>query len=455
MDVILFASISCVIVTLVIVNKFTPLFTLKRMNAIQVLLLSHVATQFIPSVLFYLDYTDKKFTALYLISCALLTIVIPIGAYFAGLLNPLNERAKTFRMRPVLPMVQDQQRFLLFFMIFYAICALIFVSYVARTPSFPLLQLLSQTTAHEDLVLLRREVSTYGILYGSALRVTMPVFFLTCLVSLSIYKPISMKAICLAGIMIAFLYNAWPGSKTPVATLFLLVTVLLVLRSRELPAAIYHKKDLSSMKRIWHKKSKGLRLGIILTFAFVIGYPFLIFIFLPAGQNGIGYIFESIFTRIFLKPAENTYVAFELYNNSNFTNFGDINVISDLFDVPYVSLSMEVAVHRGLGEFTNAPPATIGRFFAQGGMTVVALMGAFSGFLFRYIENVLLNSTYKTPLTLSVYAVVIFGAFRYSWGNFYSLLYSELFIPIFIILFIAAIFSGRFVNANSRLKLSQ
>ena len=273
--------------------------------------------------------------------------------------------------------------------------------------------------------------------------------------SLSIYKPASMKAICLAGVIIAFLYNAWPGSKTPVATLFLLITVILVLRSRELPAGIYLKNDQAGMKRIWRKKSKGLKFGIIGTFIFVIGYPFLIFIFLPAGQNGIGYIFESIFTRIFLKPAENTYVAFEVYNIGNYTKFGDIRIIADIFDINYVHLSMEVAIHRGLGEFTNSPPATIGRFYAQGGMLVVALMGAFSGFLFRYCENILLNTQYKTPLTLAVYAVVIFGAFRYSWGNFYSLLYSELFIPIFIILFRAAIFSGRFVNANSRLKLSQ
>ena len=185
--------------------------------------------------------------------------------------------------------------------------------------------------------------------------------------------------------MISLLYNAWPGSKTPVAMLFILVFFTQLIRKNS-PSISNRKKR---QKRNGSPSIKFVKkyLLLLVILGFVLGYPLLIYMVKPVGQLGFAHVFEQVVLRIFLKPAENNFATYELFSYNGFTQFADIRSIAELLGLPPISLSKEIAVFRGLGDFTNSPPTAIGTFYAQGGDTVVYLGFLFASFIFKLAEN--------------------------------------------------------------------
>lgn len=407
------------------------LFKLAQLNVLQVMFLSHLFAQSIPSFIMFLD-PEKQDGAIFLFYCSLSAFLIPLGGMLADFFLQVKSNTQ-FYLLPIDASLRNRRKFANFYLVYLAFCTLIFFSYVLQAPSFPIYELifdLNDAFEHQEA---RREASTRGIIYGIALRFFMPVLFLISFASLRYFKSNGLIFAATLATFMALIYNLWPGSKTPVATLFLLATFVLLIRSSEEIRGI--SPALKAKNLILQRKTqkRAKRLAIILGVLALL-YPVFVYLMLPAGQNGLEYVITSVFQRIFFKPAENSYATFEMFlrGGYDYTYLTDITTLASIFGWEHVRLSTEVAVYRGFGDFTNSPPAAVGNFYAQGGGIGVVVGVIFASFLFRLTEN-LLRSTAKTLLTVSLYAVLIFGAFRFSWANFHSMVVSEVFLPMLFV----------------------
>jgi len=415
------------------------LFSIIQLNVLQVMFVSHVLSQFLPSFIMVLN-AENVAGPTYFLYCGISLILIPLGGLLADAILQVRPNAFFYSA----PMRNDflfRRKFTRFFLLYFVFCLVIFLTYVSQVPTMPIYDLIfgvSDVTGHQ---VARREASSMGLLYGMALRFFMPVLFLMGLMSRGYFVGSSLRSLGLMAMIVAVLYNAWPGSKTPVATLFLMATFVLLIRASEmLPKRDGEAAEVARMRQIINRK-RAVRFAVIVAvLAFL--YPVGVFLMLPAGEQGIGYVLESVFLRVFFKPAENTYAAFELFMNGGFTYFSDISKFSHLMGGQYVSLSQLVASHRGLGDLTNAPPAAIGNFYAQGGGLIVVIGVLVASFLFKFTENILRQYATKSPLVIALYTTIIFGAFRFSWANFHNLLFSEVFMPMVIIAIFWIVISG-------------
>lgn len=424
MSLLILFSVVMSIVGIAIMHKRHSIFRLRQPNVLQVMFLSHLLAQLIPAVIIALDPYNRN-GPVFLFYCSLATVLIPVGGIIADWFVTPRPRAAFYR-QPLSGDPQTLAHFKVFFHVYFLLCLAIFGAYVVQVPTIPVYDLLFGTGDILGLQHARREAVTQGRIFGMAVRAFMPILFILGLVALRYLPKGSLTRILApAAMILALLYNAWPGNKTPVATLFVMaVFVLLIRSSEEIPGLSARQRAAADKRR------KRLVWIAIIMALFAIAYPIVVFYQLPAGKLGFGYVMESVFTRIFFKPAENTYAAFELFRYGGYTYFADIDAIAALFGWQFVELSKEIAIYRGLGGFTNAPPAAIGNFYAQGGGIVVVAGVVFAAMLFRLTEHVLRRQRAKTPLSLAFYAILIFSAFRFSWGNFHTMLLSETFLPM-------------------------
>ena len=397
-------------------------------NVMQVMFWSHFLAQFIPATIIAQNSVSFAREP-YLLSCAAVLMLIPIGGYIGDVLFP-SKGHKAFINQPLADYVVIGKKYINFFMLLSITGALLLVIYVVLVPSFPLYNLISGTSDIASFQIERREAASLGLIFGVAQRFIMPLLFVLGILGASYLPSRNAKRWSVFAVIIAFLYNSWPGNKTPVATLFTVATFAVIfwrMRPVAVTDSIGKHRTNNYQKR---KKKKPFRMQPFFLLSVAALYPVLIFMYKPAGKQGYGYIFESVFTRIFFKPAENTYAAFELYSIRPFTEFADIDKLANLFGWPIVHLSQEISIYRGFGEFTNSPPAAIGNFFAQGGIPVLMFGTLLAATIFKIVENMIYNAKYKSPVIIAFYALLLFGAFRFSWANFHTLLFTELFGPM-------------------------
>jgi hypothetical protein len=176
---------------------------------------------------------------------------------------------------------------------------------------------------------------------------------------------------------------------------------------------------------------------IILSFSVALTYPLLIFSKLPVASQGLGYLIKHVFLRIFYKPAINSHAAFEVFPNlMNFTYFHDISLYAKVFDFVYIPMSSLIASYRGMTEMTQSPPAAVGNFYAQGGWVVIIGGVLLASVIFRCTEYLILTINRKTVLQVSLYSLLIYAAFRFSWANFHTILFTESIMPLVLTYFV-------------------
>lgn len=423
-------SITLAFVSSTVLHWRYGLFTITKLNVLQVLFLSHILAQLIPSFIIAMN-EEGSAAETYFLYCSIATALIPLGGVLADGLLKVRGKTEFYRV-PIPNDLSSRKRFANFFLVYLAFCILILLMYVAQAPTMPIYDLIFGLTDVLEHQQERREASSLGLLFGIALRFFMPVLFLIGLTSRSYFVNRSLRAAAILAVLVALTYNAWPGSKTPIATLFLMAVFCLLLRTSEEIRGLPPEQHMLAVKRQRKSRKRTFRVAIVFSMLVVL-YPIGVFLFLPAGQLGIGFILESVFLRIFFKPAENTYAAFEMFRNGGYTYFADISKLAKFLNMQHVPLNQDVAVFRGLGEFTNAPPASIGNFYAQGGGFVVVLGVTLASFIFKLTENILRQLAKKTVLTLALYAILLFGAFRFSWANFHNMIMSEIFMPMVFI----------------------
>jgi len=327
-----------------------------------------------------------------------------------------------------------------FYGLFFIFCLGLFVSYVSKLGGSPLYMLLIGGISPDDLVAVRMEANAgkQGLIYGMGLRFFMPVLFLMAIARLS-YWHTGSRFFGLFSIAIPFLYVAWALDKTPVVSLFVMLLIYFLLYRKRLVWCVRNSR-VDIKKRFLKRIRKVNRLLLAFTLCVFI-YPIFIFSKLPAGELGFEYILSHIFSRLFIIPSINSYNAIELFKSSlEFTYFLDVNSYSALIDKEPINLSFLISEYRGMGAENYSPPAAVGNFYAQAGLIGVMAGVVVATLCFQAMEWLILSLKSPEMLRISLYVVLMFGAFRFSWANFHTLLATETVFPCLIMLLIGRLF---------------
>lgn len=414
------------------------LFRLGRLNAISVMLISHLVIQVGPAFLFYFN-TNLPATNLYLLSACVSALLIPIGALLADLPFPDARRTmKTFyaaQFEYPRPLWRRVRRFVRLILIIGLVMTAI---YVTATPGWPVLELITGSAeSHSAFMQSRRDASVLALGYPFAAAKLFLMPFSVAVAAAWLIKSRRLPCVpywTLFGIVVmALVYNSYSGATTGVATLAVVAVFV-----------AWHRLVQDSELKVARYRRWMFVFGAI---ALALTYPVIIGFIKPIGEHGLTYIlWEEIFARVTTKPALNTYYAFELFPGViPYTWFSDIGDIAALTGREFVNTGQLVSIHKGQGPLNQAPPAALGTFYAQGGWPIVVLGYIFAGALFRLAENLIIRSRYKTPVEVGMHALLLFGAFRLAWSKFHYILLTETLVPIFLIIVVWYVLKRRIV----------
>jgi hypothetical protein len=405
----------------------------------------HLIQQTGASIVFLSD-PQYVFRGQFFLACSIAAVLIPIGGFLGSILLPVSPRQIVkFRCVPLDDSSYIYGRTTLFFLIYSSFCLFLFVSYIQNVGSSPLLGLITGRLNPLDAAFARAEsgAGSVGLIYGIGLRFFMPFLFVVAFIGSNYFREFSLRILCLLMMVVAFLYNGWASDKTPVAMLFFLVMISLFLRHRQ--ERLFTPYALKSFRRLSHqfvKRKRGFYIAVVVSGVMLFAYPVFVFSLKPAGEQGLAYIILHVFLRIVWKPALTGYAAFDAFSTTySFTGFADIKKLADLVGWEYVDLSKLMAVYQGMPTSTNAntPPPAVGNFYAQGGWLVIVFGVLLASFVFKFTENIICRARVKTIVHQALYALLLFGAFRFSWASFHTILASEVIVPIMLVLGIWAL----------------
>jgi len=94
-------------------------------------------------------------------------------------------------------------------------------------------------------------------------------------------------------------------------------------------------------------------------------------------------------------------------------------------------------------EGSYSPPAAIGNFYAQTGMVGVFVGVVTAVLVFKLAEYFILNIKSSNIVKSSSYILLAYGAFRFSWANFHTILVTEVVLPAVLMVVLAKILVGK------------
>lgn len=404
-----------------------------HINVIAVLFVTHLLSTLFPSFMFLFDPTMPASPSFFVAACVA-TILIPIGAMLAdGFYQIDPSKAHAFVQGPFAedPSTVRQVKLVSYFLFVFCLSNLVYV--IETSPAYPLKQLLfgaASSVFHESRYDFSHSISVFARLFQLFV---MPMLFVIAAFTWKYHKTWTGKLFVIGCMGVAFINNSYAGRKTPIAILFVLVLFYWFLLPRKKGAGLFVPANAVPL----------------LAIGGAMAYPFFIFSFLPVGQNlpFFTVLMQAIIGRVLYNPAYNTYAAFQLFPHYfPFTNFTDVNLFAFLFGFPGFNLSTAtgLAAH---GEQTNAPPPTLGTFYAEAGWPGVIFGTLFATFVFRITETFFIGTVKKTRVTAAFYALMLYGGFRFSWGDFPSIVVYEVLIPVFFMLGVCMFFLPRSVRA--------
>ena len=428
-EVVLSAAI--VFVSFALIARYFRPRALLEPNAIFVLYFFHITAQLGPAS--YMLFVDELPAAVrFFRACVATALLIPIGGLFVDVFIRRPRDAQASLYNGVLVVTDETARAArLFLSLLGAGCLVVFVMYLSRQEVWPLMTLLIDQTP--NIARAERLLATptaHGYLFGFAARFLMPVLFISIIANWRFLMTPWQRILAVGGALMVFVNNSYDGSKTLVVLLFLLAFFYWLTERAvvEKPAP-----DGQTTKMRWRRRAVPAALV-----ASGVGYPLFIFLFLPAGQNeSFGYLVRSgLVGRIFWRPAENAYLAFELFpEHFDYTNFLNISKVAWLFGAERFDLSRTVAVYK-YGLEMNVPPPGIGGLHAQYGWPAIISGVLLAAMMFRGCETFLMRMHVRSPQVLAVYTFILFGAFRFSWGNLHAIFLSEAIFPAMMTLLV-------------------
>lgn len=417
---IIFIGAGCIVASMWLMNRCYPLRKKDgalSFNILHPLYFFHILAQVMPAGIFLFD-NGYVSAANYWLACGMTALLIPLGGLIVDTIFPTHSAAPDMTSR--LAIEKDNQQSWIFgstlAIIAIAICGL----FAIRIESFPLLDLILGNP-HSDVMKGRSEINEAGYVFGFARVFIMPLLFAWILLVWKDIKTRPRKIAATALLVMALFYNGYSSAKTPIAMLLVIGATALIIRSKG---------------KLFNKSARGTLISISLLAILTISYPLIIFLLKPFGKENslMTIITQGIFERILHRPAKNSYATFELFPDQlPFTFFGDIEKLSILTNAPIFKLQHEVSLYK-FGEAIAAPPPSVGGFYAEVGWAMVIVGALIAACLFRSIERLLTRKYNNTNIETALYAILVYGAFRFSWAPFHSIFMTETFMPIVLVL---------------------
>ena len=395
-------------------------------TALGVYYIGHLSMQFIPA-LFLLQDPQLPASSKYLWACVLTAILIPVSGIIGSFLyNNSAVSADQVRWSRFNNM-SEARAAKQFVVILGIVASLILVSFIRHSSSAPVLHLFQQTHETRELNQLRRYVldesipGAYQYLYGFTQVCLMPFLFLVAFTLWRHLRSVRFRVFLLYCMGVAMVYNSYASRKTPIAMMFVLAFI-----------AYWINRDPSSVRG--HRPLQFRRV-FVLTFTLLcaVGYPILVFKFKAFGESKTVWeiLVHGVLTRIFTKPAFNTYMAFEVFpDREAFTAMMDINKLATLFGKEFVPLSHVIAFYKGQEWFVNAPPASVGNFYALAGWLGVVVGTILATVILKAFQGALASCQRWTVMHTVIYTFLLYGAFRINFANFHTVFMTEVFVPI-------------------------
>jgi hypothetical protein len=429
-------SLLALVITVGTLAIFRPLvgrFRFSRPNAMTVLVVAHLVFAVVPAAGFMLDPKRAK-AFLYLSACLVTTPMLLIGLVLGHLIVGGRSSPSSTLLGREADVVGGEARDVRQFVGRLVVFSLLLtIAYVGLVGKFPLKALLIDRVAPDVLRNQRADATGQGTIFNIARLFLMPFLFACVLASWRVLRNGHQRWIGVMGLLVALFYNSFSSRKTPVAVLFAL-GIFLFLHERQ--AGAFRLATVHASPRALRRRRRTLLILGAAAFLGLVGYPLLIFSFKPFGQNRTTQqvVLQGIVQRIAEVPASNSYYAFELFPTANggYTDGRDIPLVAQVTGTPLVDISQAVAVRQGFDADVDSPPTSVGAFWAEGGWIGVVVGGLLAGAMFGAGEALLLRRR-RNPVVLAMYALLLFGAVRFSLGYFHAIVLSETFAPLVLV----------------------
>lgn len=388
----------------------------------------HLFLCFAPAVYITTTIADKA-SALFLLTAAMSALLIPLGARFSDyVFTILPCRAAAAAVgddvsaggmtHPASGQTAALVRADVFFLsALGCVSVVIFAVLLFKIPSIPLLDLL-RGEHYKNVQDARSAVNNAGYVFGAARLYWMPLLFLSLLAAAMLNPSRRMWLVTALIGALVFFYAGLNSQKTPIAMMLACAGGVVFLAARPSP-----------------KLYRRLAVIAALLFAAITFYALLIFL-LKSNKGGADVLVlftDDILGRIAYKPAFNSYQAFLLFPDVFPHTYGrDIGAVAAVTGEQPLSVSRLIGYWKW-GKLVNAPPPSLGMFFAQGGL-VLALSGMFiAAAVFRATERAFICAP-ASPVRLAAYVLLLWGAVRISWGYFHTIFLTETIVPVLITL---------------------
>ena len=397
--------------------KYFKLYSITHIRTTHVLYLFHMVMQFIPAIFFCLQPEKYSAAPLYLTACSIAALGIPVGSLLSCWLmgRPIHNNFEFDNSATIITRSK-------YFTIGWAVLGLgIIITFLIQAPPSPLYNLITKQGDLLNVQVSRKEILNMGYLYGLARVFILPALALFLLLQWKHTSSYAIKFLIFALVALIGIYAAYPSSKTPMAMLLLLITML---------SFTYNQNSLNALQELKAKLPLFLLLG-----AAILSYPLLIFSMKAFGQSNsiLTVMIDGVLSRIFYKPASNAYFAFQVIPEVfPFTHFRDIGKLTQLMNWEPYPLAQRIAISKHYF-LSQSPPPSIGGFYAQWGWPLVITGPVIASAIFKSVETLVLSVKKLSPIELALYTLLLYGAFRFSWARFHHILLTECIIPVLFV----------------------
>jgi hypothetical protein len=403
---------------------------------LSVLFVGFVVTQYVPAILFFdnpqLPHAiSVQFMGLVVASAVAMTLGAVVGSAVTRL-TPTEVRA-SYQAFASSRMTADDARFVTG----YGLIATVFVAiYVMVAPVWPLLGLLTGTRSTTQVNGDRSRILGPGLhipiwpLFDYARSILIPILFLLSLFMFRASPKGSRKRVlAVAFVGVALLFNSYAASKTSVVELFAIVAL----------AALIYAKGPSQTPAARARRRRWTRRVVASCALLIVAYPAFIYSQKAFGVNRpVGSIVQQgEINRVIGTPAYLSYGQLQLFPDLfPYTHFRDIQLLSKVLGRPYVDLSKLTAVNIRHDSLSQAPPAAIGSFWAEGGRNVVWVGFFVIGFGVQLLQAWCARRLPRDPLSIAFVAALCWVVFRLNMTNAHGVLLSEGVVPVLVVAWI-------------------
>lgn len=419
------------VASMVLMVRFFGLLNLRSPSVVGVLYLGNLLFAFAPSI-GYLGDPSRPSAGSFFLACALTSFLIPIGALISRVIltgsarEPRRLIGRPFNDDPV------DERAVVRLISFLAVVVLVLLGVlVLQTGSIPIRSLLLDGTSSSSLREQRRAASGVGTILNVTRLFLVPFLVALIFASWDLLRRWRHRWLATIACLTGFVFNAYTSRKTPVVVLFFMALVIW----------LHYQQGSRDPRRVslrrWRWLKAWRRLIGALAVVGLVGYPVFVFTLKPFGaERPIGEILTTgVFSRVIDAPSNSSYLTFELFPSQyDHTNGLDIPLVAAVTGGEFVNLSSITAVRKGFDSDANSPPSSIGAFYAAGGWAAIVFGVLVASMLFSAMEYLLRRAVRFHQLHLALYAVLLYGAIRFSIGYFSAILVTETIVPIILVL---------------------